>query len=190
MTAPSVSAGTPAGVRSTLGAKNLKVARPVRLTAILMSLSGGQTVRCMSQNLKTVGPRFIQCCCSTVQQVGGLGPLSTPRPAPDRLGSTPAQPASASTPRTFRLPFEGSFLLGFSRSEVNRRGLHAGSKVDVVDVEDEVDVVVEAGIDAVVVVDVDVGTEVVGGRRVVEDELEVEDEVDVEVVVGAIVDDV
>src|SRR5262245_6100976 len=111
MTAPSVSAGTPAGVRSTLGAKNLKVARPVRLTAILMSLSGGQTVRCMSQNLKTVGPRFIQCCCSTVQQVGGLGTLSTPRPAPDRLGSTPAQPASASTPRTFRLPFEESFFL-------------------------------------------------------------------------------
>jgi hypothetical protein len=61
--APSINSGPPTpGVRSIRGAKNLKVARPLRLTLILMSLSGGQMVRCMSQNLNSVAPRFIQCC--------------------------------------------------------------------------------------------------------------------------------
>ena len=60
--APSVKSGPPVPVRSIPGAKNLKVARPARLTLILMSLSGGQTVRCMSQNLNSLRPRFIQCC--------------------------------------------------------------------------------------------------------------------------------
>jgi hypothetical protein len=125
-----------------------------------------------------------------VQQVDSPAILWTPRSTPDCCGSTPAQPASANTPRTFRLPVEGLLFVGFRRTEVSRNGLHGGSVVEVVDgveIDDEVDVDVETGADAdvevdgAVVVDVDVGTGVVGGARV--DDVEV---VELEVVDAAV----
>src|SRR5262249_23141236 len=127
-----------------------------------MSLSGGQIVRRMFQNLKFVGPRFIQCCCSMGAQVDSPAILWTPGVTPDCCGSTPAQPASASTPWTFRVPFDGSRFFGLTLTEVSRSGSHGGSVVEVVD---GVDVDVETGADAEVEVDEEVVVEVDVGKE-------------------------
>jgi hypothetical protein len=73
--APSASSDPAGAVRSIRGAKSLKVARPSRVTLILMSLIGGQMVPCMSQNLDIVGPRFIQSGGAMLQQLACPAPL-------------------------------------------------------------------------------------------------------------------
>src|SRR5262249_26460324 len=115
------------------------------------------------------------------QQEGCPGNAETPRLTPDCCGSISAQPASASTPWSFRIAVEGSFFRGVKRIEVTRSASEGG---------DEVEGVGGIGTEEEVVVVVDVGMEV-DEDMVVDGGVEVlEDEVDVDVAMVTVVDEV